>query len=140
VTPHCSASQEDGFEEVRRRKRHSSDETVPTTEAVSVAEVTPHKEITTRNIFAPLRTSMDTDSAGADATTNEETVPGKTGRSPPTILTSQINLFQFQKQLKNVVKGDFEFRSTRNRTRIVTKGMADFEAAKSHFTNNKRSY
>jgi hypothetical protein len=83
---------------------------------------------------------MDTDSAGAEATVNEETVPGKTGRPPPIILTSQTNLIQLQKQLKNVVKGNFEFRSTRNGTRVVTKGMADFKAVKSHFTSNSLSY
>jgi hypothetical protein len=83
---------------------------------------------------------MDTESASAEATMNEETVPGKTGRPPPIILTSEANLIQLQKQLKNVVKGDFEFRSTRNGTRVVTKGMADFEAVKSHFSNNSLSY
>jgi hypothetical protein len=107
---------------------------------VSAAEVTPQNEVRTRNFFVPLRAPMDTDSADAKATLNEETVPGKTGRSPPIILTSQANLIQLQKQLKNVVKGNFEFRSTRNGTKVVTKGMADFEAVKSHFTSNSLSY
>jgi hypothetical protein len=83
---------------------------------------------------------MDTDSAVAEATANEETVPGKTGRPPPIIFSSQANLIQLQKQLKNGVKGDFEFRNTRNGTRVVTKGTADFEAVKFHFTNNSLSY
>jgi hypothetical protein len=39
-----------------------------------------------------------------------------------------------------VVKDDFEFRSTTNGTRIITKGMADFETVKSYFTKNKLSY
>jgi hypothetical protein len=107
---------------------------------VSAAEVAPQKEVPTRNFFAPLRANMDTDSAGAEVTANEETVPGKSGRLPPVILTLQTNLIQLQKQLKNVVKGDFEFRSTRNGTRVVTKDMADFEAVKSHFTNHNLSY
>jgi hypothetical protein len=72
---------------------------------------------------------MDTDSAGAEATVNEETVPGKAGRPPPIILTSKTNLIQLQKQLKNVVKGDFEFLNTKNGTRVITKIMADFEAS-----------
>jgi hypothetical protein len=60
---------------------------------------------------------------------------------PPIILTSTANLLQLQKQLKNVVKGDFEFRSTRYGTRVITKGMADFKAAiKSHFSNNILPY
>jgi hypothetical protein len=62
---------------------------------------------------------MDTDSAGAEATENEEAVPGKAGRPPPIILNSKTNLIQLQKQLKNVVKGDFEFRNTRNGTRVI---------------------
>jgi hypothetical protein len=96
VTPKCAAPLEDGFKDVRRRKRHSSNEAAPTTtKAVSAAEVTPQNEVTTRKFFVPLRAPMDTDSAGAEATANE-TVPGKTGRPPPIILTSQTNLIQLQ--------------------------------------------
>jgi hypothetical protein len=83
---------------------------------------------------------MDTDSSGAEATTHEEAVPSKASRPVTIILTSKSNLIQLQKQLKSVVKDDIEFSSTRNRTRVITKGMADFEAVKSHFTNNKLSY
>jgi hypothetical protein len=45
-----------------------------------------------------------------------------------------------QKQLKNVVKNDFEFRSTRNGTRIVTRGMVDFQTIKSHLEENNLSF
>jgi hypothetical protein len=45
-----------------------------------------------------------------------------------------------QKELKNVVKNDFEFCSTRNGTMVITKGIGGFEAVKSHFTNNNLSY
>jgi hypothetical protein len=38
-----------------------------------------------------------------------------------------------QGQLKNITKGSFEFRSTRNRTKVVTKEMADFSAIRAHF-------
>jgi hypothetical protein len=79
---------------------------------------------------------MDTDSAGLEASTYEETVPVKAGRPPPIILTAKINLIQLQKQLKKLVKGDFEFRNTRNGTRVITKSMADFEAVKSHLSSN----
>jgi hypothetical protein len=75
---------------------------------------------------------MDTDSAGAEATTHEETSPSKAGRLPPIISTSKTNLTHLQKQLKNVAKGEFEFRCTRNVTKVVTKAMADFEAVKFH--------
>jgi hypothetical protein len=65
---------------------------------------------------------MDTDSSGAEATTHEEAVPGKASRLPPIILMSKSNLIQLQKELKSVEDNDFEFRSTRNGTRIITKG------------------
>jgi hypothetical protein len=48
------------------------------------------------------------------------------GRPPPTVLTSQVNLTQLQRQLKGLVKGNFDFRNTRNGTRVVTKEMEDF--------------
>jgi hypothetical protein len=83
---------------------------------------------------------MNTDSTAAEATTPEEAVPGKASRPPQIILTSTANLLQLQKQLQNVVKDDFEFHSTRNRTRVITKGMADFEAVKFHFNNSNLSY
>jgi hypothetical protein len=42
------------------------------------------KEFVTRNFFAPIRTAdMDTDASGTEATSNEEALPGKTGRPPP---------------------------------------------------------
>jgi hypothetical protein len=82
---------------------------------------------------------MVVDAAYAEATTHE-TVPEKAGRTPPMILTAKTNLIQLKKQLKNVVKADFEFRITRIGTRVITKGMADFEAVKSHFSNNNLSY
>jgi hypothetical protein len=65
---------------------------------------------------------------------------GKAGRSPPIILTSAVNIIQLQKQLKNVVKGGLEFRNTRNGTRVLTKGMADFVAVKEHFISSLAYY
>jgi hypothetical protein len=45
--------------------------------------------------FAPLRAAdMDTDTSDTEASSNEETVPSKTGRLPPIILTSTTNLIQ----------------------------------------------
>jgi hypothetical protein len=67
---------------------------------------------------------MDTDNSGTVALPHEEAVPGKTGRPPPIMITSATNLIQLQKQLKGVVKDNFEFRRTRNGPRIVTKTMA----------------
>jgi hypothetical protein len=111
-TPKPASTQEDGFTEVRRRKRQNSDKAAQTSKkeaptAVSALADTPSK-ITTRNFFAPLRTTnMETDSSGSETTPQEETVPAKTCRPPPFILTSATNLIQLQKQLKNVVKEDF---------------------------------
>jgi hypothetical protein len=106
--------------------------------AASAAVDTPPKEVANRNFFASLRaTIIDTDSTSTEAITHEETVPGKANRPPPIVLTSKSNLINLQKQLISVVKDDFEFRNTRNGTRVITKGMADFEVVISHFTNNK---
>jgi hypothetical protein len=44
---------------------------------------------------------MDTDASGTEATSEEEAVPGKTGRPPPVILKSTTNMIQLQKQLNN---------------------------------------
>jgi hypothetical protein len=82
---------------------------------------------------------MDTDSAGSEASSSTATAPGKTGRPFPIIFTSAVNLIQLQKQLKGVVSEDFEFRSTRNGTRIITRGMAHFQV-KSYFENHNLSY
>jgi hypothetical protein len=85
------------------------------------------KEVVTRNFLAPLRVAdMDTDASGTEATSNEEAAPGKTGRPPPIILTSTTNLFRLQKQLKSVVKENFDFCSTRNGTIVIMRSMADF--------------
>jgi hypothetical protein len=38
------------------------------------------------------------------------------------------------------LKKTFEFRSTRNGTRDITRGVADFQSVKSHFDTNNVSY
>jgi hypothetical protein len=132
-------AQNEGFQEVRRRKRHSTTETAPTPKkavptGASVPVSTPPKEVATSNSFAPLRAAaMDTDSAGSEASSCKATAPGKTNRPPPVILTSAVNLIQLQKQLNGVISEDFEFRSTRNGIRVITRGMADFQSVKSYF-------
>jgi hypothetical protein len=83
---------------------------------------------------------MDTNSSSTDATTNEETVPGKTDRPPSIILTSTTKLIQLQKQLQNVVKENFQFHSTRNGIRVIMKVMVDFQSVKSQFDTNNLSY
>jgi hypothetical protein len=83
---------------------------------------------------------MDTDSSSAEAIPQEEAVPGKTGRPLPIVITAATNLMQLQKVIKSVVKENFEFRNTRNGTRVITKTLADFAAVKSHLEANKRPY
>jgi hypothetical protein len=56
------------------------------------------------------------------------------------VLTSQVNLIQLQKHLRSLIKIDFELRSTKNGTRILTKEMADFSAIKSHFDTQNLQY
>jgi hypothetical protein len=63
-TPKSSATQEDSFKEVRRRKRHSTGEAARTlkkavTTAASARIATPTRVVTTRNFFAPLRTTAE---------------------------------------------------------------------------------
>jgi hypothetical protein len=52
-TPKSAATQEDGFKEVRRRKRHSTNEAAPTSKKAACTAVnTPPKEVVTRT-FSP---------------------------------------------------------------------------------------
>jgi hypothetical protein len=44
---------------------------------------------------------------------------------------------QLQKRIKGIVKGSFEFRNTKNGTRVLAKEMADFSAIKSFFLSEK---
>jgi hypothetical protein len=55
------------------------------------------------------------------------------------VLTSAANLIQLQKQIKGVAKQHFEFRNTRNGTRVVTKDMVDYQAVKTYFERNSLS-
>jgi hypothetical protein len=42
--------------------------------------------------------------------------------------------------MRSVVKENFEFRSTRNGTRVITSGVVYFQSVKSHFDTNNLSY
>jgi hypothetical protein len=99
------------------------------------------KEVASWNFFTRLRaTDMDMDSASTEASPRKAIAPRKTGRLPPVVLTSVVNLIQLPKQLKGVERENFEFCSTRNGTRVITRGMADFQSIKSHFDNQNLSY
>jgi hypothetical protein len=83
---------------------------------------------------------MDTDSANTEATPRVAAASARTGRPPPIVLISALNLILLQKQLKGVVRKNFEFRSTRNGTRVITRIMADFQSVKTHFDSQNLSY
>jgi hypothetical protein len=104
-------------------------------------------EVPTRNFFVPLRsTEMEADHGNdVDDSTKgqqQQALSSQAGRLPPIILTSQVSLIQLQRQLKDLLKGSFEFRSSSssNRTRIVMKEVADFSAIYPHFKGNNLPY
>jgi hypothetical protein len=61
-------------------------------------------------------------------------------RPPPIVLSFQVNLTQLQRQLKGLLKGNFEYRSTRNGTRVGAKEMAYFSTIRSHFKSSNLPY
>jgi hypothetical protein len=96
-----------------------------------------------KNYFAPLRTTdMDVERPVREGSTqrpngeSHQESTSKSGRPPPIVLTSTINLIQLQKTFKGFVSGSFEFRNTRSGKRIVTKEM-DFSAIKTFLETNK---
>jgi hypothetical protein len=132
-----SAPREEGFKEVRRRKRRNTVEAACTAKK---AIPTSSTKVATKNFFAPFRTlTMDTYALGTESSEAEEPVPGKSSRPPPIVLTFAINLTELQKQLKGIAKQQFEIRSTRNGTRVTTKDMVDYQSVKGHFEANNLS-
>jgi hypothetical protein len=79
---------------------------------------------------------MDLEETGGD----QQESPSQAGRPPAIILTSATNLLQLQEDLRGHVKGNFEFRTSKNRARVVTRGMADFSAIKAYFANENLSF
>jgi hypothetical protein len=106
----------------------------------------PQGQVPTKNFFAPLRTK-DTemecsvvDGTAEKAEGEQQKSPRESGRPPPIILTSVVNLIHFQKQLKGVVSDSFEFRTRRNGTRVVARSLTDFHSVKSPFDSKNLSY
>jgi hypothetical protein len=89
-------NQGDGYQEVRSRTRQSTAEAArsPTTAAVP----TPEAQVPTITFVAPLRTTtVDIDAPATEPTPPEAATHSKTGRPPPIVLTSIVNLIQLQK-------------------------------------------
>jgi hypothetical protein len=119
---------QDDFQEVKRRKRHISNNTSPTAKnstkpvATSAAVKMPTKAALTRNFFSSLRTTgMDTETTDAENTVLEQEATRKPGRPPPIVMASTTNLIPLQSDLKEHVKGEYEFRNMQNGTYIVNK-------------------
>jgi hypothetical protein len=138
------------FREQKRRKRTQTGEKTQSTKTDNATptprdpRTQPQGEVPTKNYFAPLRTTdMDVERPVREGSTqrpdgeSHQESTSKSGRPPPIVLTSTINLIQLQKTFKGFVSGSFEFRNTRSGTRIVTKKMADFSAIKTFLETNK---
>jgi hypothetical protein len=52
---------------------------------------------------------MDTETTGVENTVPEQEAPKKSGRPPPVVMTSTTNLIRLQSDLKEHVKGEYEF-------------------------------
>jgi hypothetical protein len=89
-----SMAQDDDFQEVKRHKRHISNntshaakkstKTVPKSTVVKL----PPKAVLTHNFFAPLSTDMDMETTGAENIIPEQEAPRKPGQPPPIMMTS----------------------------------------------------
>jgi hypothetical protein len=123
---------DNGFPEQRRRKRNSStntytqqgdkNETLEQTAMQKTAQNMNKKVSTVRNYFAPLRTSqMEVEENEPPTEEQQQSSSTVSGRAFLIVLTLISTLINLQKQLKGTVKGNFQFHSTRNCARVVTR-------------------
>jgi len=96
----------------------------------------------TRNFFAPLK-DLETEEA-AENKGEEEGSGNSQGngkeRPPPIIITAQINLLNFQGEIKAIKKVSFELRNAKDGTGVVTREMADYLAIKKHLEQKKAPF
>jgi hypothetical protein len=89
----------------------------------------PHVPV--RNFFTQLRTQIDIEDNSEVKCTGTDEVQqdpaNQAGRPPPIILTSTNNLLQLQKKIRGLVKGNFDFRNTRQGTRVVIGKLRTFQ-------------
>jgi hypothetical protein len=83
---------------------------------------------------------MDCTEAEGGDNQDEQQTSGSADRPPPIVLTTATNLLQLQKDIRVFVKGNFNLRSTRNGTRVVTRETADYSAIGAHFDGRNMSY
>jgi hypothetical protein len=115
-----SAAQDDDFQEIKRRKwrfsNNTSKTTMKSTKSVPISTTVklPPKAVPTRNFFTPLRANdIDMETTGTEKTPPEQKTPRKSGRPTPIVMTSTTNLIRLQSDLKEHVKGDYEFRNAK---------------------------
>jgi hypothetical protein len=79
---------------------------------------------------------MDTETTEAGNTLPKQEAPRKPGRQQTVLITYNKNLIRLQSDLKDRVKGEYEFRNVRNGTHIITKELADYSTMKSYLEKN----
>jgi hypothetical protein len=143
-TPKPTSTQEDGFTEVRRRNRQSSDMPPKLKTMLHQRQHLPSQRPPQGCNMKFLRPTEDNNHGhqkfrlGVHPTRRDG--PGENVQSTRHHSNNKANLIQLQKRLKNVAKEDFEFRNTRSGTRVITRSMADFLAVKSRFEGNNLSF
>jgi hypothetical protein len=73
------------------------------------------KTVITRNFFVPFRTldmDMDMETTGAENTLPGKEAPRKASRPSQIMTTSTTNFIGLQSDLKDYVKGEYDFRNT----------------------------
>jgi hypothetical protein len=110
-------AQYDNFQEVKKHKRNISNNTSETDKKLTkqvpspTAVKMPPKAVLTRYFFAPLRTT-DTETTTTQNTLPKQEAPRKPRKPPLKVMTSTTNLIRLQSDLKDHVKGQYEFRNT----------------------------
>jgi hypothetical protein len=75
-----------------------------------------------------------------DSETAEVDKQRTTDRPPPIVLTTAINLIHLQSKLKELVKGNFEFRNTKSGTRIICREMSDYSVIRTYLDSKNLNY
>jgi len=133
---------EEGFQEQKTKRRSSTEEDRPNSakkQGMNNNNVIGLKQTATitRNFFAPLEMDAEPETGGMEEEPLQRT--GK-DRPPPIIITSQVNLLKFQKEIKAITKGSFELRNTKHGTRAISREMADYLAIKNQLEKTKIHY
>jgi hypothetical protein len=113
-------AQDDDIQQVKRPKKHICNNTSQTAEKltkpvpISTAVKLPPKAVLTQ-FFAPLRTTyMYMETIGAVNALSEQEAPSKPGRLPLIMMISTTNCIQLQSDLKDHIRGEYNFQNTVN--------------------------